>query len=193
MLCLSKSELETNWLDILQCFSKTLLMCAVCCTNINDFKEMGIWFCPARTDGGLMMGNEELLCPISYFLFQHVSTCLPVCEKNWKNSVSHSPGWQLLFVDSSQSFGSALDHLALGHACHCLMPVCSVDVGQAALQDLTHWNNQTWPAQAVVRRGQGLSLHRESYKNSLMSCWRNWVIVNKVSEAEADICPHQWR
>lgn len=107
---------------------------------------------------------------------------LPVCDRNWKHSASHSPGWQLLFVDSSQSFGSTLDHLALGHACHDLMPVCPVDVGHAALQDLTHCNNQTWPAQAVVRRGQGLSLHRGRLQNSVMTCWRfsMWMILNKV-------------
>lgn len=92
---------------------------------------------------------------------QHVSTLSQYVDRNWKHSASHSPGWQLPFVQSSQSFGGALYHLTLGHARHGLMPVCSVDVGLAALQDFTHCNNQAWPAQAVVRRGQGLSLQRE--------------------------------
>lgn len=98
--------------------------------------------------------------PSDSFFLQHVSYNSQYVTDSGTSSASHSPGWQLLFVDSSQGFGSTLDHLALCHARHGLMPFCSVDVGQAALQDLTHCNNETRPAQAVVWRGEGLSLHR---------------------------------
>ena len=96
----------------------------------------------------------------------------PVCDRHWNLSFSHSPGWQLLLVESSQSFGRTLDHLPLAHASQGLMPVCSIDVGHATLQNLSNCNNQTWPAQAVVRRSQGLSLQRGRLQNSLMRCWR---------------------
>lgn len=72
--------------------------------------------------------------------------------------LSRRSGRQTLFIDSSQGFGSAMDHVALAHARDGLMPVQSADAGRAALQNLTHGGNEARPAQAVVRRGQGLRL-----------------------------------
>lgn len=121
------------------------------------------WVGPTRTQA------------VHQVVFFFLLICLhrhPVCDRHWNLSFSHSPGWQLLLVESSQSFGRTLDHLPLAHACQGLMPVCSVDVGHAVLQNLTHCNNQTWPAQAVVRRSQGLSLQRGRLQISLMRCWR---------------------
>ena len=116
--------------------------------NIQTFKTKFVLASPRQDGWRRFLSHQPPL----------LSTSLPVRDTDWTRRASHSPGGQLLLVEPGQSFGGAVDHVALAHPRHGLVPVRPVDVGQAALQDLAHRHDEPGPAQAVVRGGQGLGL-----------------------------------
>lgn len=90
------------------------------------------------------------------------------CSQQFVNvKASHSSGWQLLLVESSQSFGSTLGDLPLAHTRHGQVPLALVQVGSTPLEELTHGDQQAGPAQVVVRGGEGLSLEEPQEEQQL--------------------------
>lgn len=80
---------------------------------------------------------------------------------------SHSPGRQLLLVESSQSLGGTVEDLPPAHARHGQVPLTLVQVGSTALEKLAHGDQQTGPAQVVVGGGEGLSLEQPQEEQQL--------------------------
>lgn len=101
---------------------------------------------------------------------------------------SHSSGRQLLLVESRQSFGSAPDDLPLAHTRHSQVPIRLVHVGLTPLEKFAHGNQQAWPAQVVVRRGEGLSL--EQPHNTKHQAWRGFYVDNQPTKEKLQ---HWWK